>query len=81
MIWGRFWEALALGLPKIAKNLVKINVGARSERSLACDMILVPISKRFLQILMDFGRIQMIFWKGFGGITNDCKRFRLQNLL
>ena len=30
---------------------------------------------------MDFGRIQMVFWKGFGGITNDCKRFRLQNLL
>ena len=23
----------------------------------------------------------MVFWKGFGGITNDCKRFRLQNLL
>ena len=44
-------------------------------------MILVAILKRFLQILMDFGRIQMVFWKGFGGITNDCKRFRLQNLL
>ena len=23
----------------------------------------------------------MVFWKGFGKITNDCKRFRLQNLL
>ena len=48
---------------------------------MACNMILVAISKRFWQILMDFGRIQMVFWKGFGGITNDCKRFRLQNLL
>ena len=60
---------------------VKINFGARSERGLACDMILVAILKRFLQILMDFGRIQMVFWKGFGGILNDCQRVRLQNLL
>ena len=60
---------------------LKINFGARSERVPACDMILVAILKRFLQILMDFGRIQMVFWKGFGGMTNDCKRFRLQNLL
>ena len=72
------------GGPRASENclkFVKINFGARSERGLACDMILVAISKRFLQILMDFGRIQMVFWKGFGGITNDCKRFRLQNLL
>ena len=30
---------------------------------------------------MDFGRVRVVFWKGFGGITNDYKRLRLQNLL
>ena len=74
-IWG------GPGASENCKKSLKIDFGARSERGLACDMILVAILKRFLQILMDFGRIQMVFWKGFGGITNDCKRFRLQNLL
>ena len=30
---------------------------------------------------MDFGRMRVVFWKDFWRITNDYKRFRLQNLL
>ena len=59
-IWGGF------GASKNYQKSQKIDFGARSERGLACDMILVAISKRFLQILMDFGRIRMVFWKGLG---------------
>ena len=55
------------GAPKNCKKSLKIDVGARSERVPACDMVLVAILKRFLQILHGF-------WKGSGGILEELWR-------
>ena len=55
------------GAPKNCKKSLKIDVGARSERVPACDMVLVAIWKRFLQRLDGF-------WKGSGGILEGFWR-------
>ena len=55
------------GASSNCKKSPKIDVGARSERVPACDMILVAILKRFLQILDEF-------WKGSGGILEGLWR-------
>ena len=55
------WILGGPGASENCKKSLKIDVGARSERVPACDMILVAILKRFLQILDGF-------WKGSGGI-------------
>ena len=55
------------GASENCKKSLKIDVGARSERVPACDMILVAILKRFLQILDGF-------WKGSGGILEGLWR-------
>ena len=55
------------GASKNCKKSPKIDVGARSERVPACDMILVAILERFLQILDGF-------WKGSGGILEGLWR-------
>ena len=55
------------GASENCKKSSKIDVGARSERVPACDMILVAILKRFLQILDGF-------WKGSGGILEELWR-------
>ena len=56
-----------LGTSKNCKESLKIDVGARSESVPACDMILVAILKRFLQIFDGF-------WKGSGGILEGFWR-------
>ena len=55
------------GASENCKKSLKIDVGARSERVRACDMILVSILKRFLQILDGF-------WEGLGGILEGFWR-------
>ena len=59
-----------LGGPGACENCtesLKLDVGVLSERVPACDMILVAILKRFLQILDGF-------WKGSGGILEGFWR-------
>ena len=63
------------------KKFLKIDSEKRSGRVWIGGPISVAISECFCKILMDFGRVRVVFWKGFGGITNDYKRLRLQNLL
>ena len=55
------------GASENCKELLKIDVGSRSERVLACDLISVAILNRFLQILDGF-------WKGSGGILEGFWR-------
>ena len=55
------------GASENCKKSLKIDVGARSERVPACDMILVAILKGFLQMLYGF-------WKDSGGILEGLKR-------
>ena len=55
------------GTSKNCKESLKIDAGACSESILACDMILVVVLKRFLQILDGF-------WKGSGGILEGLWR-------
>ena len=66
---------------KNCKKNKKIDFGARLERDLACDVIYYWFWNNFYNFFNDFGRIQVVFWKGYGGMTNDYERFRLQNLL
>ena len=55
------------GASENCKKSPKIDVGARSERAPACDMILVAILQRSLQIPDGF-------WKGSGGILEGFWR-------
>ena len=61
---------LILGGPGASENCkesLKFDVGLRSERVPACDMILAAILNRFLQILDGF-------WKGSGGNLEEFWR-------
>ena len=68
MDFGDFGSILGgPGAPENCKKSPKIDVGARSERVPACDMILVAICNRFLQVLDGF-------WKGSGCILEGFWR-------
>ena len=62
------------GASENCKKSLKIDVGLRSERVPACEMILVTILNRFLQVLDGF-------WKGSGGILEGFWRDDKSQLL